>query len=52
MRLVSFHLIAALDANFWRNGSDIMTIAQVEIIVFCLVVLLEVFLPAKAEEHW
>lgn len=29
-----------------------MTIAQVEIIVFCLVFLLEVFLPAKAKEHW
>ena len=29
-----------------------MTIAQVEIIVFCLVVLLDVFLPTKAKEHW
>lgn len=29
-----------------------MTIAQVEIIVFCLVVLLEVFLPEKAKKHW
>ena len=29
-----------------------MTIAQVEIIVFCLVVLLEVFLPLRLKEHW
>lgn len=29
-----------------------MTIAQVEIIVFCLVVLFEVFLPLRAKEHW
>lgn len=29
-----------------------MTIAQVEIIVFCLVVLLDVFLPEMAKKHW
>ena len=29
-----------------------MTIAQVEIIVVCLVVLLEVFLPERAKKHW
>ena len=29
-----------------------MTIAQVEIIVFCLVVLLEVFLPERAKKYW